>query len=513
LALAGCASTPATWQAKTTSSALPAPSVTPLNQLAADAPRFPDKAGFRMISAGIEGLLARVEVIDRAQRSLDLQYYIFRGDDSGKIVAAALLRAAERGVRVRLILDDGESVAGDEQILALAAHPNIEIRLFNPFRYRGHWHALRAGEFLLEKPRLDYRMHNKLLVADNTAALIGGRNIGDQYFQIDPTSQFGDDDVLAVGQVVRDLSATFDEFWNSPTCVPARTADPGHASARGLRQLKSILPTAAPTDSSADTEFSRRLAAQQPLQNIISGQTPLIWAGYRLVHDSPEKMRVDKGLASGSLIYVPMAERAKSVHASLLIVTPYLVPTADEVKLLADQVGHGVRVKILTNSLASAPDIAAHAGYGRYRRMLLAAGIALYEIRPALGNPRGSGQDRRISGHGNYALHAKLFVFDHAAVFIGSMNLDSRSMHLNTEIGLIIDSAELAQQAADRFAALTTPENAYEVSLRRDGSKDRLVWTTREAKAEVELDREPARNSWQKFKARLLSMAPLDKEL
>ena len=158
------------------------------------------------------GLLARVEAIDAAQHALDLQYYIFRGDELGLIIASALLRAADRGVRVRVIVDDGETVVGDEKILALSAHPGIELRLFNPFRYRGHSQVVRAAEFLLNKNRLDYRMHNKFLVADNSVALIGGRNIGNQYFKIDPNSQFGDEDVVSAGPIVQQLSAVFDEF-------------------------------------------------------------------------------------------------------------------------------------------------------------------------------------------------------------------------------------------------------------------------------------------------------------
>src|ERR1700722_1737877 len=212
LASGGCTTTPAAWQAKTASTAIPPAQTTELAKLAATGDQHGGKSGFRMISAGIDGLAARVEIIDRAQQSLDMQYFIFRNDDSGKIVSAALLRAADRGVRVRIIIDDGDTVAGDERILSLAANPNIEIRVFNAFRYRGHARIARAGEFLVNKRRLDFRMHNKLLVADNVVALVGGRNVGDQYFQIDPGSQFGDDDVVAVGPVIQELSGVFDEF-------------------------------------------------------------------------------------------------------------------------------------------------------------------------------------------------------------------------------------------------------------------------------------------------------------
>ena len=204
------------------------------------------RSGFQMLSAGLDGLLARVELIDSARRSLDLQYYIFRGDESGLIVAAALLRAADRGVRIRVVLDDGETVAGDEKIVALSAHQGIEVRLFNPLRYRGHNRVARGAEFLFNKNRLDYRMHNKLLVADNAVALVGGRNIGDQYFQLDPDSQFGDDDVVAVGPIVQQLSGVFDEFWNSTEVIPARAIDHANTTALALANLRSAIAAQGP---------------------------------------------------------------------------------------------------------------------------------------------------------------------------------------------------------------------------------------------------------------------------
>src|ERR1700722_13748198 len=200
-----------------------------------------DDSGFRMLSAGIDGLTARVEMIDAAQRSLDLQPYIFRSDKSGNLVAQALLRAADRGVRVRVITDDGESVSGDERILSLAAKPGIEIRLFNPLRYRGRLKLLRGADWLFEKGRLDYRMHNKLMVADNAVAIIGGRNIGDQYFQIDPESQFGDDDVVVAGPMVQRLSGVFDEFWNGRLAIPAQSVDKRHTSERALAEYLAVL--------------------------------------------------------------------------------------------------------------------------------------------------------------------------------------------------------------------------------------------------------------------------------
>jgi putative cardiolipin synthase len=506
-------------------------------------------SGFRMLSAGIDGLTARVEMIDAAQRSLDLQTYIFRADVSGDVIARALLRAADRGVRVRLLTDDGEAIKGDERILSLAAKPGIELRLFNPLRYRGHLKLLRGADWLFEEGRLDYRMHNKLMVADNAVAIIGGRNIGDQYFQIDPESQFGDDDVVVAGPIVQSLSAVFDQFWNSDLAIPAPTVDKRHTSDKALSDYQAMLakdgdqagakhaasaPSAASTASTASTPGAAAMpstastpgaaatpsvastpgADRQPFLDIVSGRTSLVWSPIKLIYDSPDKKDVDKGNAPGRLIYKALAEQAGAVKTELLMVTPYFIPSPDELQLLKEERDRNARVRILTNSLAAAPNTEAHSGYIHYRVGLLQQGVELYEVRALLGNTRGSGQAKAISRHGNYGLHAKLFVFDRKVAFVGSMNFDQRSKHLNTEIGVLISSPELSREIAARFDALTQLDNAYTVTLDQGAAgKPRLVWKTQEDGKVIEYRKEPARNEWQRLKVKFLSVIPLDKEL
>jgi len=215
LSIGACSSVPSAFNApKFPSVAFAHPEETRLGAQFDTAARQRDgDSAFRIISAGVDGFLARAQTIDAAEKTLDLQYFIFRGDETGRLLTDALIRAGDRGVRVRVLVDDGATVAGDEQIIALDAHPNIEIRIFNPFIYRGHSKLRRSIEFMLHASRLDYRMHNKLLIADNAVALIGGRNIGNQYFQMDPDSQFADDDVFAAGPIAMQLSAIFDEYW------------------------------------------------------------------------------------------------------------------------------------------------------------------------------------------------------------------------------------------------------------------------------------------------------------
>jgi cardiolipin synthase C len=518
-------------------------------------------SGFRMLSAGIDGLTARVEMIDAAQRSLDLQTYIFRADVSGNVIARALMRAADRGVRVRVLTDDGEAIKGDERILSLAAKPGIEFRLFNPLRYRGHLKLLRGADWLFEEGRLDYRMHNKLMVADNAVAIIGGRNIGDQYFQIDPESQFGDDDVVVAGPIVQRLSAVFDQFWNSDLAIPAQAVDKRNTSDKALSDYRAMqakdgdqagakhaasapsaavstsvastpgaagtpaaagMPDAAGTPSAAGAPAAAGTpnvastpgADRQPFLDIASGRTQLNWSPMQLVYDSPDKKDVDKGNSPGRLIYKGLAEQASAVKTELLMVTPYFIPSPDELSLLKGERDRNARVRILTNSLAAAPNVEAHSGYIHYRVGLLQQGVELYEVRALLGNARGSGQTKAISRKGNYGLHAKLFVFDRKVAFVGSMNFDQRSKHLNTEIGVLISSPELSREIAARFDALTKLDNAYTVTL-DDGAagKPRLVWKTQEDGKVIEYRKEPARGEWQRLKVKFLSAIPLDKEL
>ena len=478
--------------------------------------RHQPASGFRLVSAGIEGLLLRIELIEKAQGSLDLQYYIFRCDDSGRLVQEAVLRAADRGVHVRIIADDGETVPGDEKLLLLAAHPQIEVRVFNPFEYRGHNGLLRGLDFVFHKSRLDYRMHNKLMVVDGSVAVAGGRNIGDQYFQVNPDSQFGDDDVLVVGRTVDPLAAEFAEYWNSPSTVDAKKLMRYHDPEARLARYREELRAPHPLLQAYATQFDQRLQSGEPLRSIVADDSQLTWADAVLVYDSPEKRRIKQGERFGRLMYRPIEDKIAATRSELLMITPYFVPVGAEERLLADRVSHDVRVRILTNSLPAAPDLLAQAGYMRHRQALLRDGVKLYEIRADLGSTRGSGETRKLTRYGTYALHAKLFVFDRKAVFVGSMNLDQRSVKLNTEMGLIISSDHLADALTARFDALASPENAYEVQLADDGSQSppsQLIWRTQEDGTPLELRKEPARSGLQKFEAHFLALFPLDGEL
>lgn len=456
-----------------------------------------------------------MQMINVAEKTLDLQYFIFRGDDTGRLLADAALRAADRGVRVRLLLDDGETIAGDEQIRALTAHHSIEIRIFNPFAYRGHSNLFRAFEFAFNASRLDYRMHNKLMIVDNSVALMGGRNIGDQYFQVDTAAQFADDDIFVIGPIASQLSSTFDEFWNNPLSIPIEALSSDDTSHGSLREHRELSVEEPPKVHADGVNYLAQVATGEPLAGMVSGRLPVVWANARLVSDSPDKKDVEDGSMVGRLMHRPVAAAALASRSEVLMITPYLIPGEEGMKIFSDLRRRNVRVRILTNSLEASSVLRAHSGYMRYRVPLVKDGVELYEIRSQPGNSRGSGQTVAMSRHGNYSLHAKLFVFDRQELFVGSMNFDQRSMHLNTEIGLIIDSPELAEEIARRFDAMVRPANSYELLLQPAAGEDepKLVWRTEEAGKAMDYMIEPAQSDWQRTKAKWLSVLPIGKEL
>jgi len=313
--------------------------------------------------------------------------------------------------------------------------------------------------------------------------------------------------VFVGGPTVHELSGTFDDFWNCALSIPVEAL---HASNSPAPHVKAYPDKVA----KAAMDYQARLDSGEPLAGIVAGRQSLIWADAQVVCDSPEKKQARDRPGAGSLMYEPVAHAVAQAQSDLLIVSPYVIPSKDELRLLKDRLEHNVRIRILTNSLESAPELSAHSGYMHYRTEFLKDGAELYEVRSRLGNSRGSGQSRNISRYGNYALHAKLFVFDRRRLFVGSMNLDQRSRHLNTEVGLIIDSEPLAQETAKRFDAMTQPENSYTVALITGAQNTtHLVWRTIKDGTTVEYSKEPEKHVGQRTEVNLLSLLPLDSEL
>jgi cardiolipin synthase C len=507
-----CATLPGADYPKQPSVALVQPAGTRLGrQLATQVGKHPGVSGFRLLVEGTDGLRTRLDLVAAAERTLDLQYFTIQSDTTGQLLINSVLHAADRGVRVRLLIDDTDDVQRDRQLIALAGHPRIELRLFNPFYTRGVLDLLRYAEFMVAGQRLNYRMHNKVFIVDNAAAVIGGRNVGDEYFQASAEKEFGDFDVLAVGPLVQQISANFDEYWNSSLAIPIQALIGGKPSTAALEQYRAELEQnqTAPNTSA----YLSSLGRTNPAPNLVARESAFIWARAELLYDSPEKAKVQDGEEDGSLLRRRLGEAVRSVKSELLIVSPYLVPGDGGMRLLDTLRQRDVRVRILTNSLASTDMPIVHAGYRHYRTRMLEDGVQLYEVRPTLGKPEGSGgSGLKSPSSGQFALHAKVFVLDRQRLFVGSMNFDRRSLRLNTEIGVLIESPELARQVVARFDAIAQPANCYIPALGvSDATGSRpITWRTEENGETVETTIEPAGDLLRAVKVQFLTLLPID---
>ncbi|KVD40066.1 phospholipase [Burkholderia ubonensis] len=456
--VAACATHPsATTLERTVSHALPADAATPLRDaLAAPVAARPGESGFRLLADGAAALQMRIALARAATRTLDMQYYIATEDTTGKLLLGAALYAADRGVRVRMLVDDLNFRDIDRVMAALNTHPNIEIRVFNPFGASQRDVMQRTAIFFTRIDRFTRRMHNKAMIADNQVAIVGGRNLGDEYFSASPTLQFRDLDVLAAGPVTHDISASFDAYWASGSSYPLRVLNHQTFDPKELDAMRDELR--AHWRENAEPYNAKPLNATPLAQQIARGELGLVWAPAEFEADAPDKV----AQPTDGYVSPPMRRLAELIRAAqheFLAFSPYFVPHDAGVKILGDTTARGVRVAILTNSLAATDAVAVQAGYGPYRVPLLRHGVELYEYKARPGRPRLLGSRSRAS------LHAKAYVIDREILVIGSMNLDPRSTHLNTELALVIHSPALAQQVATIFARATQPDESYRVQL------------------------------------------------
>jgi putative cardiolipin synthase len=509
LLVAGCATLPpGAGFPREPSHALETPQTTRLGQLTQRwSAAHAGLSGFRLLPGGIGSFSLRAEMADAAERTLDVQYFILHGDDTGRLFIRRLLAAADRGVRVRILLDDANTVGGDRRIVALTAHPRIEVRLFNPFRISAP--ILRETNLALEARRLSRRMHNKVLITDNAIAVAGGRNIGDEYFAANRAFEFGDFDVFVAGPAVRRLSQSFDTYWNDALSIPAEALT--QESAQTLEAYRRELDEH--SAKMADSEYERLAHEGRPLKTIVDGTSPLVFARSRVLYDDPDKAKADADAEETRTLRDELMEACRASQKELMIVTPYLVPGTAQLAMLRELRGRGVRVRILTNSLASTDVPVVHAGYRKVRLPLVQMGVELFEVKPQLGQPRVGRTTISHEAGETFSLHAKVFVFDRQRVFVGSANFDMRSLHLNTEIGIIIDSPELARQAAERFEAITIPANSYEVKLAERQGEPAIEWITEQDGKLVELDQEPGASFAREFIVNAVSILPIDNQL
>ena len=460
----------------------------------------PGQSGLHALPDGRDALVARLALADAAQRSLDVQYFIWNKDLAGKVLLEHLFRAADRGVRVRLLLDDLGTMPSDATLLAIDSHPNIEVRMFNPVALR----SPRLLGMIADLVRINKRMHNKSFTADGQVAIVGGRNIGDEYFGANEAMNFADLDVVVIGPVVREVSDEFDLYWNHQASIPIAalsrqntTSEEFAAKRARLTAFNTTAEYSAYAESVRDSEFARQLK---------NHAVSYSWGRATIVSDHPDKV-----LTSAAKTETHLAPKLRQVvdatKRELFLVSPYFVPGKKGVELLAGVRQRGARVVLITNSLASTDGVPVHSKYQLYRKPLLRAGVELYEIKPTAGalQERRPGSFRGPSGSGSAGLDAKTFAFDRRIGFIGSYNLDPRSSKLNTEMGVLFDCPPLAKRLPETTER-DLDRNAYRVEL----AGHRLVWVTREGDKQVRYNSEPEAGLWKRIKAQVLSWLPIE---
>ncbi|MFP5407757.1 MAG: phospholipase D family protein [Gammaproteobacteria bacterium] len=511
LALSGCAATLDLDVERPISHAVSGHADTPLKaQLTQQIPA--DESGFHLLHDGHAALAARLSLAQRATRTLDVQSYLFHNDTTGKLVAATLLAAAERGVRVRLLVDDIDTADKELRLVTLNAHPNIEVRLFNPFHTRSTNLLVKAWQALQDHVRLNRRMHNKVFIADNQVGITGGRNIGDEYFNAHPDFAFIDLDVIAAGAVVNALSQSFDQYWNSTAAVPATALPVAPEDVQLLRATRFLQAFRA---RHMDSDYGRALTAADPLPKLLTGHLPWHLAHADLIVDPPDKA-INPHTAASELLIGQLAGLWIDPAQRALIVSPYFVPGAMGMAYFRYWRHQGVQIDVLTNAYAASDVPVVHAGYANYRVPLLEAGVRLYEMKPAA-EPIGGRLRDLGSGSSHASLHAKTFVFDDAHVFIGSFNFDPRSMHLNTEMGLVIRSPALAREVTALVEHAMHPERSYQPRLvaadAEEGTEKRLQWhDTLRGVARVS-EVEPETSPVQRGLLRVLQALPIEEHL
>lgn len=450
----------------------------------------PGLSGIYPLADGRDAFLARLALADSAQQRLDVQYYIWHNDISGHLLLQRLYQAAERGVKVRLLLDDNNTQGMDALFAALNAHPNFDIRLFNPFMQR----KLRFLGYLSDFSRLNRRMHNKSFSADSTISIVGGRNIGDEYFDVGNGVLFADLDVAVVGKVVEDIEQDFERYWHSEAVYPLEMIVT-HTHASPFNSTPSTdKPTQIYLEQLAQSPFARALNA---------GTLQFVWAPAYLMTDDPAK-----GISHTLLQHSVLADIAPTMlnaKQSLIIVSPYFVPTKYGVDFLSRIAQKGIEISILTNSLEATDVSVVHSGYAKYRKALLQQQIRLYELKPDA-----TVQKRQphplLKGNSGASLHAKTFSVDSRYLFVGSFNMDPRSALINTEMGVLIDSPTLA---AMLNTGLHTHQQHYAFHVELDANGE-LRWQTQQNGEQKIYQQEPHSTWFKRFSLWFLSLLPVE---
>jgi putative cardiolipin synthase len=461
----------------------------------------PGQSAFALLQHGPAALLARAVLADLATSAINVQYYIYEDDLTGILLTQRLLEAADRGVHVRLLLDDRNLRGSDFGLKLLSSHPQVEVRVFNPYRVRARW--MRPLELLARFPQLQRRMHNKIFAVDGVTGIFGGRNIGDNYFDAHGKANFADFDVFVAGQLIGEATASFDAYWHHRLAVPVESLTAVEVSAAdraaGRRELGQRL------DAVGDLEERYERARAMLMEILEDPDATLTWAPAEFVADSPDKL--DPGRPPASPVMDRLQTLWDEAASEVLIESAYFVPRRQGAAFIARQVEEGVRSRLLTNSLAANDVTPVHVGYAKYRRRLLKAGVELYEFQRRAA--RGSEELAIAGGSSDASLHAKVAVFDRRITWIGSFNLDPRSAELNSELAIVIHSAELGRDAARLIERDLEPDRAWKVVLEPRGTGGlEMVWYGQRDGRLMRERSEPDATVWQRAVVNLVRWIP-----
>lgn len=468
-------------------------------------PEDPEESGFYLLLHGLDAFTARLVLAQGAEKSIDVQYYMLHGDLTGFLFLDQLLKAADRGVRVRLLIDDMDLEGHDKGLSVLAQHENIELRIFNPFSRE----TTRLTQYISRFGSVTRRMHNKSFTVDNQLTIVGGRNIGDEYFEADPALAFGDIDLLAIGPVVREVSNSFDLYWNNSNAYTIESLRPDLIGKNSIEEGRQWLANFLEQD--ATKKYIQALSTSQIAKEIRDHSVTFRWATGHVVSDHPDKIKSYETTKQLSLAK-QISPFFQDIQSELLIFSPYFIPGDSGTKFLTDLSKNGVKVRIITNSLASTDVGLVHAGYAKYRRKLLRAGVELYEVDKKLTKEERRKRFKQV-GSSKSSLHAKSFVLDRKKVFIGSLNLDPRSIIENTEIGIIVNSEEVADIVAKAFDDVVTIATFKLELVKDEEGLELMLWHGYENGQKKVWTSDPHTSFFRRLSIRLLGILPIESQL
>jgi putative cardiolipin synthase len=465
---------------------------------------YTGQSGFLLLGNGLDAFVARALLAHAAERSIDVQYYLYHDDLIGRLFTDQLLKAADRGVRVRLLVDDMDLEGKDLGASVLDSHPNMEVRLFNPFSRK----RSRISQFVTRMGSVTRRMHNKSFTVDNQVTILGGRNMGNEYFDADPELAFSDLDVMSIGPVAREVSIAFDLYWNSELAYPVAVLTGKPPTPEEIKQMRQKLDEY--VAEQADSDYLKALRESNLANAIRQNNVRFHWGEAVVLYDQPEKILHDFDESEYHLT-PKLAPYFDGVQEELIIFSPYFVPGKPGTAFLNQLAQRGVRVRILTNSLASNDVGIVHAGYSKYRKDLLRSGVELYELNEKLTRKERK-EEKGEGGSSKASLHAKSFVFDRKKVFIGSLNLDPRAVVHNTEIGVVLTSEKIASEMSDWFNQ-NMEQMAFRLELKKEGGSEKILWHGLVDGKDETFDVDPHTGFWRRFGIGFMRLLPIESQL